>query len=62
MGVYLGASKKPECIYHRICQVKYFEELEMRFDAGFMVRLSLEIKKWENYTSDTIMGCFQPFL
>jgi len=46
-GVYLGATARSRNVYiTEFVQVKYFEEMEVRFDAGFMAGLSLELKKW----------------
>ena len=47
MGVYLGATARSRNVYiTEFVQVKYFEELEMRFDAGCMAGLSLLLNKW----------------
>ena len=46
-GVYLGATMRSRNVYlTEFVQVKYFEELEMRFDAGCMAGLSLLLNKW----------------
>ena len=46
-GVYLGAVTRSRNVYiTEFVQVKYFEELELRFDAGWMAGLSLQLEKW----------------
>lgn len=46
-GVYVGVVARSRNVYiTEFVEVKYFEELEVRLDAGWMAGVSLQLEKW----------------